>query len=125
MTGEFRLKRQLNGVGYFGAVHLEIEEHPFHQVRFASPMDEENNYSVFEDAITFGINYGLSEYRRLKSDHRHFKIMVTKHYEMAVDSSPTILAYVAAKAVFNAFEIDSEATYPVLNEEEETFIFRK
>ena len=131
-TGEFRLKRysgqpgQANFRTYHGNVELEIERSTEDEIVGSGYYNLSNpGKNAYTSAVIFGIHYGLNEYRKETRDRTRFLIKVIQYQVIPVDSSPTIIAYVAAKAVLNAFQLDNNLEWPLLKEEEGCFIFRK
>ena len=125
-TGELWFKRQGGNYGYFGFVKLEIKLSLEDEIVGADPDDLANpGKNAYTSAVIFGIHYGLKEYRRKTGDRKRFRVNVLRSQMIPVDSSPTLQAYVAARAVLNAFGIDDDNSWPLLKAEEALIVFRK
>ena len=131
-TGLFHIKHHHGHPGhdgfhsYHGHVEVELAPATVDEIVGSGPYDlSEPEKNPFVGALLFGVHCGLQEYRRKTSDRTRFRVTVLKMIGVIPDASPTIIAYVAARAVLNAFQLDHEVEWPQLKKEEGLFVFRK
>ncbi|MBC3848009.1 hypothetical protein H8K90_16560 [Winogradskyella echinorum] len=118
MTGTFELKKQLNSIGLFCIIELEILKS---KNKGISVNYNINDIEDFKIAIEYGIHLAF-ENLLLKGIKKNYHISVTKFKWITIDTTLSCVSYSSCRAVFNAFGFDSKISNPKINDIGE-FIF--
>ncbi len=121
--GKHRIKKEIGGYGFFGEVELEVEQSEVTIIEFGTNIDQISNSREYKNSIEYGIYYSINRINNLKKNPMHFFVRVLKIATFPVDSSPTVLSFVSARAFFDAINFDSE--YPKFGEQNGEIIFTK
>lgn len=102
-VGSFRVATQFEKWGYFGEVAVSITTRPVGVVVRFDPSCS----TPFDDAIRFGIGLAYEKCPKLPFG---CDVVVTAVKSFPVDSTHSIMAYVAARAFFAAVEVPVPTT---------------
>lgn len=121
--GEYRIKSQKGGYGFYGEIELEVELSQMTSIEFRTDLSHIRHFQQYQNSIEFGLNYAINRIINHKKNAQNYMIRVLSVSTFSVDSSPTVLSFVAAKAFFNAVNFDSE--YPKIGEVNGEILFTK
>ncbi|MDF1698153.1 MAG: hypothetical protein P1U56_20060 [Saprospiraceae bacterium] len=121
--GKHMLKKQKGGYGFFGEIELEVEISIETSIEFRTNIDHLKHSKQYDNSVEYGLNYAINRIKKHENNSQNYLVRVLSVFTFPVDSSPTVLSFVAAKALFNAFNFDSE--YPKLGEENGEILFTK
>jgi len=121
--GKHRIKKLEGGYGFFGEIELEVEISQITTIEFRTNIDQIKQFKQYENSIEYGLNYAINRINNLEKESQNYLIRILDVSTFPVDSSPTVLSFVAARAFFNAVNFDSE--YPKIGKENGEIIFTK
>lgn len=121
--GKYRINIQKGVYGFFGEIELELEKYQITSIEFRIDISHIRHFQQYQNSIKFGLNYAMNRINSHERILQNYRIRILSVLTLPVDSSPTVLSYVAAKAFFNAINFDSE--YPKVGEENGEIIFTK
>jgi hypothetical protein len=102
MKGHFRLADQHGAWGYFGAVSIDVEIRSGGGLQVTFDCDE----LQWRAGVAFGLAHAYEKAVRGRSEA---VVRVTEVRGHDVDTTETLMAYVAANAFFNAMKVDPPA----------------
>jgi len=117
MKGNFELKKQINGIGLFCIIELEIEKSKDGQLIINYNNNDLDDLDDFKIAVEYGILLALENlsFKGLNRK-RDFKITITKFQSIIVDTSLSCVSYASCRAIYNAFSCESKMLKPNINE---------
>ena len=101
--GECKIAKQLGRKGYFGRVVLEAE--PTDDGEVAVEFDKEKA-SRWQSGVRFGIDYALEHVSERTVYPNGLRIRVNEIEGHEVDTTTSLIAYIAARAMFQALGIE-------------------
>ncbi|WP_116045710.1 hypothetical protein [Amycolatopsis palatopharyngis] len=113
LVGEFKLQRQKNGIGYFGAVKVEVSRAASEEdvVVWSVPNDDRTSIqptmdSEFVDAAVAGVKQGRDIVRNLGVDVSDYRIAIVHSQLNLTDIEETAVRAAGALAVATAFGVE-------------------
>jgi hypothetical protein len=121
--GEFRVAKQAGPRGYFGRVSLNAE--PSGQSGDVHVDFDLANANRWQSGARFGIEYVLEHISKRDYFPNGIRVHVACIEGHEVDTDNTLIAYVAANALFQALGIANPKKRPDLNAEQGLIVFPK
>lgn len=122
-TGRYKIKKQVGEFGFFGELEVAISESERTVIHFSGGFAAGKMTEEFKSSIRMGVYFALGSIRQQREDMKEYSVSITHFRWMIVDTTPMVMAFVAARAVFEAFGMDSE--YPRLGQDHGEIVFQK
>ncbi len=111
-TGEYRIAKQVGLKGYFGRVVLEAQPRNDGEVTIEFDRQRADEW---QSGVRFGIEYAIEHVSPAKLLGSGAEVRVTVIEGQDCDTSTSLIAYVAARAMFQAIGVDPPNELPSLD----------
>jgi hypothetical protein len=123
VKGEFLIKKNIGDTGAFGKIELNIVTQECDKLEIEIVFVDKNIPKYIKSSIEFGCFNAFETLGNDRLNTEKYIVTIENILWHNIDSSTALIAYIAAKAIYNALGRENEIKYPV--QEGRLFTFKK